>query len=197
MLIGQAQVIRFEASGCGRSEDTPSYDIDACLSDIESIRSYYGVGRWIVGGHSWGADLALMYSLQYPERVLGFFCLSGGRFHNDREWHRLYKERREIEPLPSFQYPPNMEVNRQGNASWKKYIQRPLLWKDLSRLNRPGLFLYGEQDIRPSWPVEQVAALLPNAEFHMIEGADHLLWTSHADQVKARVCDFIGRLEKG
>jgi proline iminopeptidase len=199
LLTDVARVIRFEQSGCGRSEENPPYDIAACVSDMESIRVHYGIHQWIVAGHSWGADLALMYALQFPERVMGFICIAGGRFHNDREWHRLYSQRQEqgLEPLPHFQYPPNMEVNRQGNASWRGYIQRPHLWKDISLLDRPGLFLYGANDIRPSWPVEQVACLLPNAKFHLIEGADHHLWTSHSGVMQERLGGFIHHIATG
>lgn len=73
----------------------------------------------------------------------------------------------------------------------KNYIQRPSLWRDLSRLDRPGLFLYGREDIRPSWPVEQVVSLLPNAQFSLIEGADHHLWTSHREQMAALLLEFV------
>ncbi len=124
---------------------------------------------------------------------MGFVCISGGRFHNDREWHQVYAERKDkgLEKLPEFAYPPNMEVNRQGNLSWKSYIQRPTLWRELSELNTPGMFLYGSEDIRPSWPVEQVAALLPNAKFQLIPGADHHLWVTHSAEMKELLEDFV------
>ena len=62
-LTTYAQVIRFEARGCGRSSAVPPYTIATCLADLEAIRQHYGVVRWIVGGHSAGADLALAYAL--------------------------------------------------------------------------------------------------------------------------------------
>jgi len=77
MLDDRAQVIRFEARGCGRSDPLPPYTLETCLTDLEAVRQHYGVERWIVGGHSAGADLALAYALAYPERVLGFICISG------------------------------------------------------------------------------------------------------------------------
>jgi proline iminopeptidase len=159
MLDDIAQVIRLEASGCGRSDPLPAYTVETCLTNLEAVRRHYGIERWIVGGHSAGADLALAYTLAYPDRVLGFICMSGGRIHNDREWHRIYSERRDqgLETLPPFDYPPNLEVNAQINRSWKAYIQRPSLLKESAHLGRPALFLYGDQDIRPSWPMEQVA----------------------------------------
>jgi proline iminopeptidase len=196
MLDDIAQVIRLEASGCGRSDPLPAYTVEICLTNLEAVRRHYGIERWIVGGHSAGADLALAYALTYPERVLGFICISGGRIHNDREWHRIYSERRDqgLETVPPFDYPPNMEVNAQVNRSWKAYIQRPSLLKEIALMCRPALFLYGDQDIRPSWPMEQVAQLLPDASFQMIEGADHHLWVTHAEAMRAPLRDFVQQL---
>ena len=64
-----------------------------------------------------------------------------------------------------YDYPPNLEVNAQVNQSWKQYIQRPSLLNDIAHLHRPALSLYGNHDIRPSWPVEQIAQLVPDAHF--------------------------------
>jgi proline iminopeptidase len=196
MLNDLAWVIRFEARGCGRSDQGPLYSVATCLADLEAIRQHYGIERWVVGGHSWGADLALVYALEYPERVHGLVCISGGRVHNDREWHRLYSERRDqgLETLPAFDYPPNLEVNADVGRSWKQYIQRPSLLNEIAHLDRPALFLYGERDIRPSWPVEQVAQLLPNAALMMIAGADHHIWVTHAAALKAPLRAFVQRI---
>jgi proline iminopeptidase len=196
MLDDTAQVIRFEGRGCGRSDPQPPYTVETCLADLEAVRQHYAIERWIVGGHSAGADLALAYALAHRDRVLGFICIAGGRVHNDREWHRIYSERRDqgLETLPAFDYPPNLEVNAQVNRSWKAYIQRPSLLKELAHLGRPALFLYGERDIRPSWPIEQVAQLLPNASFQMIAGADHHIWVTHAEELRAWLRDFVQQI---
>jgi proline iminopeptidase len=87
-----------------------------------------------------------------------------------------------------------MEVNAQVNRSWKAFIQRPSLLKEIAQLDRPGLFLYGDQDIRPSWPMEQVAQLLPNVPFHMIEGADHHIWVTHAEELQAPLRNFVQQI---
>ena len=199
MLNGTAQTIRYEPRGCGRSEHATHYSVATSLADLEAVRQQYGVDQWIVVGHSWGADLALIYALEHTNRVLGFVCLSGGRIQNDREWSRVYREKRDagLEPLPDYDYPPNMDVNQQINASWKAYIQRPTLLKDIASLNLPALFIYGSEDIRPSWAVRQVAHLLPNATFTMLEGAPHDLWLTHADELKEQFCVFVGSLKTG
>jgi proline iminopeptidase len=201
MFDDMAQVIRFEQHGCGRSQPVPPYDIETCLIDLENIRRYYQIDRWIIGGHSWGADLALIYSLEYSSRVAGLICIAGGRIHNDREWHDEYERRKEQEGerLPEFDYPPNMEVNKQLNRSWKRYIQRPSLLRAISSLEIPALFVYGAKDIRPMWPVEQVASLMPDARFELIEGAEHVIWLSRPNELKSLLRSFIDdtqRMEK-
>jgi proline iminopeptidase len=166
---------------------------------VEAVRQHYGIERWIVAGHSAGADLALAYALAYSERVLSFICIAGGRIHNDREWHRIYSERRDqgLEILPPFDYPPNLEVNAQVNRSWKTYIQRPSLLKEIAHVERPALFVYGDHDIRPSWPIEQVAQLLPNASFAMLAGADHHLWVTHEEELRLALRRFVGQSAEG
>jgi proline iminopeptidase len=193
MLDDMAQVIRFEQRGCGRSPSVPPYDIETCLIDLESIRNHYKIDRFVIGGHSWGADLALFYALEHAENVAGLICISGGRIHNDREWHSEYERRKEQEGerIPHFAYLPNMEVNKQINRSWKRYIQNPALLKSISKLDVPALFVYGDEDIRPSWSVEQVANLMPNARFEFVEGAEHVIWFSHSNELKSLLRNFV------
>ena len=193
MLDDIASVIRFEQRGCGRSDPAPSYDIETCLRDLENIRRHYNVEQWIIGGHSWGADLALMYALTHTDRVAGLVCIAGGRMHNDREWHKEYQRRKdeEGEETPDFLYPINREVNEQLNRASKSYIQNPGLFLAIFELSVPALFVYGDRDIRPSWPTEQVANLMPNARFVMVEGAAHLIWSSHPNQLRALLREFV------
>jgi proline iminopeptidase len=196
MLEDVASVIRFEQRGCGRSQPAPPYDVETCLSDLEAVRAHYGVDRWIIGGHSWGADLALIYALEHTRHVAGLICVAGGWVHNDREWHAEYVRRREQEGErePLYDYPPNAQVNTQLSHSWKRYIQNPGLLRSISRLTVPALFVYGGRDIRPRWPVEQVARLMPNARFELIEGAEHVTWFSHPDELKSLLRSFHGEV---
>lgn len=193
LLDEVARTVRYDPRGCGRSAPAGEYTVADAVADLEAIREHYGFERWVVAGHSWGADLALAYTLEHPDRVAGFVCISGGRVHDDREWHRIYAERRDagLEAPLDYAYPPNMDVNRELAADWKRYIKRPGLLRDLARIERPGLFVYGERDIRPSWPVEQVAALIPGARLHLLEGAAHNLWLTHGEEVGGLLREFV------
>ena len=198
LINDMARVIRFEQRGCGRSPARPPYDVHTCVQDLDIIRQYYNFDRWIIGGHSWGADLALAYALQYPTRVLGLICIAGGRINNDREWHKEYRRNRveKGEQLPVFDYPPNYSVNELINTSWRKYIQRSDLPATISQMTIPALFIYGDEDIRPSWPVEQLANLMPKATYISVAGAAHYLWFTHTTLLKRHLTEFFDTVNR-
>ncbi len=196
MVSDLVQVVRFEQRGCGRSDALPPYTVESCITDLEAIRQSYGFEQWLVGGHSWGADLALGYALAHPHRVHALICISGGRIVNDREWHKIYEQKSvEVgELLPEFEVPPNLEVNQQVGQSWKRYIQRPTLLRELAEFAPPTLFVYGKQDIRPSWPQEQLASLMPNATLDLLTDAPHAIWLTHPNELRSSLRRFLTTL---
>jgi proline iminopeptidase len=72
-----ARVHRFDQRGGGRSTREGPWTIATLVRDMELLRRRYGHERWIVGGHSWGAHLALFYAIAHPERTLGLVLLNG------------------------------------------------------------------------------------------------------------------------
>ena len=65
-------VLLFDQRGCGRS--TPHASLEAnstwhLVADIERLREWVGVDRWLVFGGSWGSALALAYAQSHPSRV--------------------------------------------------------------------------------------------------------------------------------
>jgi proline iminopeptidase len=77
MVDDLALVHRYDQRGSGRSRSDGPFDIPAFVADLEALRSHWDHERWIVGGHSWGANLALFYALAHRERVLGVIYLAG------------------------------------------------------------------------------------------------------------------------
>ena len=66
------RIIQFDQRGCGKSKphaELVDNNTMASVSDIESLRNYLGVEKWIVFGGSWGATLSLIYAETYPEKV--------------------------------------------------------------------------------------------------------------------------------
>lgn len=193
MIDDQYNVIRFEQRGCGRSDKDGNYDLETTLSDLEIIRKYYKINKWIIGGHSWGANLSLIYSIIYPENVNSIIYIAGNGFQNDREWSIEYHENYDKygEALPEILYPSNDEVNKIGNKSFRKFIQNENLYKDISMIKIPVLFLCAENDIRPNWPVKQIQKLMENSKLITISGAKHYIWLTHYNEMKEELRKYL------
>jgi proline iminopeptidase len=174
------------------------YNLETCLADLENIREQYGTDQWLVGGHSWGADLAIAYALTYPQRVLGIVGISGGVLHKDRAWSEQYRHLKDTvgEDTPEFLYPPNMLVNREMLASWAEFARRPSFLRDVADLSAPALFIYGEKDIRPSWPVKQTAQLLSQGRFVLIGDAAHVIWFHQAAVMERHLKSFVRKISQ-
>lgn len=88
MVDDLATVYRYDQRDCGLSSGGLPYDLATALADLEALRKHWNVERWIVLGHSWGATLALMYALQYPERVQSIVYMAGVGI--DPAWNAAY-----------------------------------------------------------------------------------------------------------
>jgi len=68
------RIVLFDQRGCGRSRPHAKLEgnnTHALIDDIERIREYLNIDRWVVFGGSWGSTLGLLYAQRHPEMVLG------------------------------------------------------------------------------------------------------------------------------
>jgi proline iminopeptidase len=68
------RIILFDQRGSGKSVplgETNQNRTPDLVSDMDVIRGQLGIEQWLLFGGSWGATLALIYSLSYPDRVSG------------------------------------------------------------------------------------------------------------------------------
>ena len=98
MVNDVATVYRYDQRGCGRSQDLPPCDVSTFVDDLHALSAHWGLDRWLVGGHSWGANLALAYCLAYPDRAIGLVQLSGTGI--DLHWREEYRANREARLSP-------------------------------------------------------------------------------------------------
>jgi proline iminopeptidase len=101
------RIILFDQRGCGQSlpfgvlENNTTQDL---IDDMERIRLYLAIDKWLVFGGSWGGTLALLYSQQHSDKVLGlivrgvflarqqdmdWFVLTGANRIYPEQWQRL------------------------------------------------------------------------------------------------------------
>src|SRR3954447_21061897 len=66
--------VLFDQRGAGRSRPKGSREANTLphlIADMETIRTHFGIERWMLVGGSWGATLALAYAQRHPDRVSG------------------------------------------------------------------------------------------------------------------------------
>lgn len=68
-LADTYRVITYDARGSGVSEAKPPYTHDQWVADLEALRVFFGLERFILGGGSYGGYIALEYATKHPQRV--------------------------------------------------------------------------------------------------------------------------------
>lgn len=90
MLAGSFRVIRWDQRGCGRSERRGPYSMARTAADLDAVRAHFGFEKVVLLGHSWGAQLALRYTLDNPGRVSALIYVSGTGLGFG--WHDEYEK---------------------------------------------------------------------------------------------------------
>ena len=91
-LLGDvATVHRWDQRGCGRSDRRGPFTVDRALADLDAVLDHHGLARAALLGHSWGAELALRYSLARPDRVTRLVYVSGIGIDPEETWHDDYE----------------------------------------------------------------------------------------------------------
>ena len=92
LLDDRAELIRWDQRGGGRSERCAGpWTTERFVADLDAVRRHFGVERTAVLGHSWGAHLALSYTLAHPDRVSTLIYVSGNGIGPVSDWHPGYK----------------------------------------------------------------------------------------------------------
>ena len=92
MISDVCRVVRYDQRGSGRSQPVGPYDVSTFVDDLEGLRGHFNFERWVVGGHSWGACLALAYAVRFPAQTMAVLHIAGTGI--DDRWHDEYRENR-------------------------------------------------------------------------------------------------------
>jgi pimeloyl-ACP methyl ester carboxylesterase len=92
ILRREHRVTTYDLRGHGYSDVTPTgYTAADMVEDLRCFLDEMGIERPILVGHSFGADIAMYFSLRYPERVAKLVALEPGlaalvHQRNDKDW---------------------------------------------------------------------------------------------------------------
>jgi proline iminopeptidase len=142
MITDLAQVHRYDQRACGRSSGRRPFTMARWIADLEGLREHWGLRRWIVGGQSFGAGLALAYALEHPDRteaVLYLSCIV--RLQGQPDWDATFRQAR-AEHVPAGQRRRYQELRRQREQDG--HLPEPLV-TELRRLGVAAEF--GDQEV--------------------------------------------------
>lgn len=179
-----------EPRGVGRSGGGP-HTMERAVADLEAIRDAVDVDRWIVVGHSWGCDLAVRYAVEHPDAVMAIVGVAGRGPQCDRTWSEAYEAGKAAEPVIDIEWVP--VVHAALGASFTDWIHRPDLWRLLADCQVPMHFIAADDDIRPSWPLAQLGALVPHGKFSTVPHVPHDFWYTHPALWTKTVTDGLRR----
>ncbi len=131
----------------------------------------------VVLGHSWGGDLAVRYALDHPAAVRGVVAVAAHGLHQDRTWSAAYHALKNTEAGIDVAWDPG--VHGALSESFVEWIHERDLLRRLADCQVPTTVVAAEHDIRPAWPLRQLAALLPRGRLVEVPGVPHDLWSTH------------------
>jgi proline iminopeptidase len=87
------RIILFDQRGAGRS--TPHAELENnttahLVADMEAIREYLKIDKWMLFGGSWGSTLSLVYAQMFPHRVMAL-VLRGIFLCRQQDLHWFYQ----------------------------------------------------------------------------------------------------------
>ncbi len=103
------RIVIFDQRGCGKSKPYAELRENTTwhlVNDIEKLRQYLKIDKWVVFGGSWGSTLSLAYSQTHPQSCKGLI-LRGIFMLRQKELQWFYQQG------TSYIYPD----------AWEKYLQ--------------------------------------------------------------------------
>lgn len=122
------RIILFDQRGCGHSEphaylqNNTTQDL---IADMECIREFLAVDKWVVFGGSWGSTLGLTYAQAYPARVVAMI-LRGIFLCRPKELAWFYSDGGASRVFPDYWRDFSEAVVRRDGENWIAAYHRVL-----------------------------------------------------------------------
>ncbi len=185
------RLILWDARGHGRSSlprDPEAYSMALFAADLRAVlQDAGGAESAVIGGMSFGGQIALQYAVDYPEStralILSDSGPSGPRGPVDAN-------------EPPRTVPLEYDLDGLGPA-FLAMAARPDLTPALPSLRMPALVIYGELDRRLAEPVQRLAEGLPQRRVVCLAGCTHGSSAQRPDEWSAAVVRFLDDIEAG
>ena len=186
--------------------------VEGLVTYLKNFMDTMGIQKGVLVGNSLGGHIALLFALNYPERVLALILTgSSGLYErtlgseyprrNDREFIREKAEMTFYDPsFVTYELVDEVYeiVNNRESAlrviSLSRSAMRSSLRNSLRFITQPVCLIWGKQDqITPPDVAREFHQLLPNSELHFIDKCGHAPMMEHPDEFIQIMEDFLVR----
>jgi valacyclovir hydrolase len=205
------RVISADLPGSGKSGPQPrDYPASYYLDDAAAFAAFLearGASPANVLGFSDGGEIALAMAVGHPGAVRSVAAWgAAGRIVTPPEMMDAFYNVVDTPAEPMRGFSEALKA-AYGEANARAMVQSAVTaWRniaatggDISRAGAPGiscpvLLITGEHDFfAPPDVVSELAGVIPAAEFHVVDGAGHVLHHEHSDWLNATVTGFLDR----
>jgi len=220
VLSQQFRLLLYDCRGMWQSDHPPGpYSMAMHADDLAGLLDSLGIESAHIGGTSYGAEISMIFALNYPERTKSLMVTSavshvesllqgfveiwnGAAQAHDPE--RLYQA---IYPLTfseawiaANQAALNQARERYERLDFDAFSSLLLSFSqlditgDLYKITAPTLVVAGEEDIlKPRHYSEIIADRIPHAEFAVIPGAGHAALWEKAEVFNSLLLGFLAK----
>jgi proline iminopeptidase len=222
-LSSSHSAILVELRGTGRSRPPAigreTVNLKLYVADLEALRQSLRIDRWILLGHSAGANLAMNYAVAFPGRVAALVLADSGPVRQalvgavaDNMFLRLSPEQSAAaRSRPSFQtmLPGYFYDGEKANAmiaefhpDWYHDDVGQLLAADemapgmdlrpaLQRLSVPALVVAGRQDPMDPAMQYEIHLALRKSRLELLDRCGHFAWLEQPEAFYAAIRSFL------
>lgn len=219
-LQSEYKVILLDRRGHGKSSHNGSISIDTGVDDVEALLDHLQVERVHIAGLSMGGTEALRFYERHSERVRSLIlCDTFAMLPPDRVEERLASLRQRLAAAGSmaqfarnyvqdtFQPHTPAEVKEEmasvlGSMQESSYLAAAVAVYQANvghvpeTVKVPTLILVGEEDDRttPEFMREQLASKIPQASFHVIPQAGHIVNLDQPERFNQLLTEFLASI---
>ena len=140
-----------------------------------------------------GSDFSFWFNLLVLD-LLGDEALASFMLPNLVNQQKLLKDQKKIENLKKTMWSIwPLSLRRDGFIN--DYLHFSNLSLPLTNIKVPTLVIHGTEDVNVDISHgEEIAKLVPNATLHIIEGGDHMMMSTHLEEIEKVIGNFIKKI---
>ena len=187
-------------------------NVQGIVDFVRSFTNFLDLGQMVLIGNSLGGQIAVRYSSDYTESVVGLLLSGSSGIYetetgkttfrrHDRDYIRHKAEKTFYDPATVT----DELVDRIYDIATNRVQALRIVWTarssmndliidELADLDMPSLLIWGTEDqITPPHVAYTFQKLLPDAELHLIERCGHAPMMEHPDTFNELMLEFVDR----